>query len=42
VLAEGLSALFARGARQALPGEFTRRAFLNGRMDLLQAEAVAD
>ncbi|HIG16375.1 MAG TPA: tRNA uridine-5-carboxymethylaminomethyl(34) synthesis GTPase MnmE, partial [Candidatus Handelsmanbacteria bacterium] len=30
------------GARQALPGEFTRRAFLHGRIDLLQAEAVAD
>ncbi len=30
------------GARQALPGEFTQRAFLNGRLDLAQAEAVAD
>jgi tRNA modification GTPase len=30
------------GARPAEPGEFTRRAFLNGRMDLLEAEAVAD
>lgn len=30
------------GARAAAPGEFTRRAFLNGRMDLSQAEAVAD
>ena len=30
------------GARQAEPGEFTRRAFLNGRMDLLEAEGVAD
>lgn len=37
-----LSALTAAGARQALPGEFTRRAVVNGRMDLLQAEAVAD
>lgn len=37
-----LSALIAAGARQALPGEFTRRAVANGRMDLLQAEAVAD
>jgi tRNA modification GTPase len=37
-----LSALIAAGARQALPGEFTRRAVVNGRMDLLQAEAVAD
>ena len=36
------SALVAVGARPAEPGEFTRRAFLNGRMDLLQAEAVAD
>ena len=34
--------LFALGARQALPGEFTKRAFLNGRMDLTQAEAVID
>lgn len=32
----------AQGARAAQPGEFTRRAVLNGRMDLLQAEAVAD
>jgi tRNA modification GTPase len=37
-----LSALLAAGARAALPGEFTRRAVLNGRMDLLQAEAVGD
>lgn len=37
-----LDALIAAGARQALPGEFTRRAVANGRMDLLQAEAVAD
>jgi tRNA modification GTPase len=37
-----LGALIAAGARQALPGEFTRRAVVNGRMDLLQAEAVAD
>jgi len=42
VLALGLEALFAQGARQAEPGEFTRRAFLNGRLDLTQAEAVAD
>ena len=34
--------LVALGARPAEAGEFTRRAFLNGRMDLLQAEAVAD
>ena len=42
VLRELLSALFALGARQALPGEFTKRAFLNGQMDLTQAEAVID
>lgn len=42
VLAAGLEALFAAGARQALAGEFTRRAFVNGRMDLAQAEAVID
>ena len=42
VLALGLEALFAAGARQAGPGEFTRRAFLNGRLDLTRAEAVAD
>ncbi|MFN2399628.1 MAG: tRNA uridine-5-carboxymethylaminomethyl(34) synthesis GTPase MnmE [Gemmatimonadaceae bacterium] len=37
-----LSALIAAGARQALPGEFTRRAVANGKLDLVQAEAVAD
>ena len=37
-----LEELNALGARQALPGEFTKRAFLNGRMDLSEAEAVAD
>jgi len=37
-----LDALFAAGARPAEPGEFTRRAYLNGKLDLLQAEAVAD
>ena len=42
MLAAGLEALFAAGARQALAGEFTRRAFLNGKMDLTQAEAVVD
>ena len=42
VLAAGLTALFHAGARQAGPGEFTRRAFLNGQMDLTQAEAVID
>jgi tRNA modification GTPase len=35
-------ALVTLGARPAEPGEFTRRAFLNGRMDLIEAEAVAD
>ena len=42
VLRELLSALFAAGARQAKAGEFTQRAFLNGRLDLTQAEAVID
>lgn len=42
VLTEGLKLLFAHGARQAKGGEFTQRAFLNGRMDLMQAEAVVD
>ena len=42
VLTAGLQSLFAAGARQALAGEFTKRAFLNGRMDLSQAEAVID
>ena len=42
VLRELLSALFAAGARQAGPGEFTRRAFLNGKLDLTEAEAVID
>src|SRR5579871_844772 len=37
-----LDTLLAHGARLADPGEFTRRAFLNGRIDLAQAEAVAD
>jgi tRNA modification GTPase len=37
-----LSLLIAEGARMAKPGEFTLRAFLNGKMDLSQAEAVAD
>jgi tRNA modification GTPase len=36
------TALLEAGARPAEPGEFSRRAFLNGRMDLLEAEAVAD
>ncbi|MCF0120380.1 MAG: 50S ribosome-binding GTPase, partial [Oscillospiraceae bacterium] len=42
VLSEALRALFKNGARQALAGEFTKRAFLNGMMDLTQAEAVID
>jgi len=37
-----LQLLISHGARMALPGEFTQRAFLNGKMDLSQAEAVAD
>ena len=42
VLDEGLRALFAAGARQAGRGEFTKRAFLSGNLDLTQAEAVID
>ena len=42
MLAAALEALFAVGARQAGPGEFTKRAFLNGQLDLTQAEAVID
>lgn len=42
VLSLGLEALFAAGARQAGPGEFTKRAFLNGKLDLTQSEAVID
>src|SRR6187455_2792232 len=37
-----LAAFQAAGARPALPGEFTRRALLNGKLDLLQAEAIGD
>ena len=37
-----LSVLLRAGARPAEPGEFTKRAFLNGKMDLIQAESVAD
>lgn len=37
-----LAALVAAGARPALPGEFTRRAVLNGKLDLVQAESVGD
>ena len=42
VLSEVLQAAFAAGARQARPGEFTQRAFLNGKLDLTEAEAVID
>ena len=42
MLAAALESLFAAGARQAGPGEFTKRAFLNGKLDLTQAEAVID
>lgn len=42
VLNEGLAALFAAGAVQAGRGEFTKRAFLSGNLDLTQAEAVID
>ena len=42
VLAAGLDALYRAGARPAQRGEFTKRAFLNGRMDLTRAEAVID
>jgi tRNA modification GTPase len=41
-LAQVLTAVVSAGARPAEAGEFTRRAFLNGRIDLAQAEAVAD
>ena len=37
-----LSVIFEKGAQTASPGEFTKRAFLNGRLDLIQAEAVYD
>lgn len=42
ILQEVMALLLRKGARLAKPGEFTLRAFLNGRMDLSQAEAVAD
>lgn len=42
VLTAGLRSLFAAGARQATRGEFTKRAFLNGKLDLAQSEAVID
>jgi tRNA modification GTPase len=42
LLGELLDEIISLGARAARPGEFTERAFLNGKMDLVQAEAVAD
>ncbi|MCI5560266.1 MAG: tRNA uridine-5-carboxymethylaminomethyl(34) synthesis GTPase MnmE [Phocaeicola sp.] len=42
ILTQVLHLLLATGCRMATPGEFTQRAFLNGKMDLSQAEAVAD
>lgn len=42
ILQRVLKLTWQHGARPALPGEFTQRAFLNGKMDLAQAEAVAD
>ena len=42
VLAAGLESLYLAGARPAKRGEFTKRAFLNGQLDLTQAEAVID
>ena len=42
ILNKVLAMLIENGCRQANPGEFTQRAFLNGKMDLSQAEAVAD
>ena len=42
IMQRTMELLILSGARQAAPGEFTQRAFLNGKMDLSQAEAVAD
>lgn len=42
VLQQVMQLLIRNGCRSALPGEYTQRAFLNGKMDLSQAEAVAD
>lgn len=42
IVKQVIKVLLANGARLALPGEFTKRAFLNGQFDLAQAEAVAD
>ncbi len=42
IISEILRLLIENGCRQALPGEYTQRAYLNGKLDLSQAEAVAD
>ncbi|MFI3262131.1 MAG: tRNA uridine-5-carboxymethylaminomethyl(34) synthesis GTPase MnmE [Rikenellaceae bacterium] len=42
IIGEIISSLICSGARIAMPGEFTQRAYLNGKMDIIQAEAVAD
>lgn len=42
VVSEVLGVLFSHGARPAAPGEFSKRAYLNGRLDLAQAEAICD
>ena len=42
ILSKVIELLIQNGCRMAQPGEFTQRAFLNGKMDLSQAEAVAD
>ena len=42
VPASVMTALISSGAREALPGEFTRRAVLNGKLDVMQAEAIGD
>ena len=42
IVSSVMDLLYAAGCRAAEPGEFTQRAFLNGKMDLAQAEAVAD
>ncbi len=42
VMQQIINACIAKGARMAKPGEFTQRAFLNGKLDLTQAESVAD
>ena len=42
IISRIIEELIAQGCRQARPGEYTQRAFLNGKLDLSQAEAVAD